>query len=65
MEGVGIFYAIWSILRTFWYILGHFSIFCDNLLYFQQFWYVLERKIWQPWWQRRRANKPRSKPLKA
>jgi hypothetical protein len=32
-----------------WYILGAFGIFCGNLVYFFPFWYVVPRKIWQPW----------------
>jgi hypothetical protein len=32
-------------------ILGHFGLFCLNLLYLMViwFWYVIPRKVWQPW----------------
>jgi hypothetical protein len=32
-----------------WYIYGHFGIFVGYLVYFFPFWYVVARKIWQPW----------------
>jgi hypothetical protein len=32
-----------------WYILRTFGIFCGYLVYFFPFWYVIPRKIWQPW----------------
>jgi hypothetical protein len=28
----------------------NFGIFCGRLIYFSTFWYVVLRKIWQPWW---------------
>jgi hypothetical protein len=49
MEDVGIFMAIWPILRSFGYILWPFLpffIFHDNLV--QLFRFVVPRKIWQP-----------------
>jgi hypothetical protein len=39
------FTAIWSIL----YILWRLGIFYGNLVYFPRFWYIVPRKIWQPW----------------
>jgi hypothetical protein len=45
--------------RRCWYIFGHlpflwtFDIFPGYLVYFWPFWYVVLRKIWQPWIQRR------------
>jgi hypothetical protein len=32
-----------------WYILWPIGIFCGHLLKFCPFWYVVPRKIWQPW----------------
>jgi hypothetical protein len=54
MQDVGIFMAIWYILRPFGSICGHlvylrpFGIFYGYLVYFLLFWYVVPRKIWQP-----------------
>jgi hypothetical protein len=44
---IGIFYAIW-------YIIWPLDTFCGNVVviwytYFSQFWYIVSRKIWQPW----------------
>jgi hypothetical protein len=45
----------WYILCPFGLFYGHlillnpFGIFCGNLAYFYPFWYVVPRKIWQPW----------------
>jgi hypothetical protein len=36
-------------LRSFWYTLWPYSIFYGYLVYFFLFWYVVPRKIWQPW----------------
>jgi hypothetical protein len=36
------FMDIWSILQPF-------GICCGNSVYFSPFWYVVPRKIWQPW----------------
>jgi hypothetical protein len=30
-----------------WYILGHFGIFCDYLVYFHRFGTLYHEKIWQ------------------
>jgi hypothetical protein len=47
MLDVGIFSAILSILSPtlFW----PFGTFRGHLIYFSPFWYVVPRKIWQPW----------------
>jgi hypothetical protein len=42
MEDVGVFLDIWSILQPFGILKGH-------LVYFPLIWYVVPRKIWQPW----------------
>jgi hypothetical protein len=44
-------------LVVIWYILWSFGIFCGSLVHFMvilvvlffPFWYVVPRKIWQPW----------------
>jgi hypothetical protein len=47
---LGHFIAIWSTyLTVIWYIMRLFGIFHGKLLYFFPFWYVVPRKIWQPW----------------
>jgi hypothetical protein len=46
MENVGIFLAIWCSLRTFWYILRLFGIFCGHLVYFAVIWYTYFALIW-------------------
>jgi hypothetical protein len=33
----------------FWKFLWPFGIFVAILVHFSTFWYVIERKIWQPW----------------
>jgi hypothetical protein len=42
MEEVCIFMVIF-------YTLWPNGIFCGHLVHFSPFWYVVERKIWQPW----------------
>jgi hypothetical protein len=42
MEDVGIVYVLWVYFTDIWYILWLFGIFSP-------FWYVVPRKIWQPW----------------
>jgi hypothetical protein len=42
-----------GILQAVWHILWSFCRFCGHLLYIFPFWYVVTRKIWQPW---RRIN---------
>jgi hypothetical protein len=41
--------AIWSTLWHFRIFFIPFGIFYDYLVYFFPFWYVVPRKIWQPW----------------
>jgi hypothetical protein len=41
--------AIQSTIRIFGICCGHSGVFCGNLEHFPPFWYVLSRKIWQPW----------------
>jgi hypothetical protein len=41
------FMAIWNILHTF-------GIFYEHLVHFFRFWYLVPRKIWQPWFRRGR-----------
>jgi hypothetical protein len=44
------FMDIWPILRPFDIpYLGPFGIFYGKLVYFSPFWYIVPRKIWQPW----------------
>jgi hypothetical protein len=44
MEHVGIFYGYLVYFVFIWYILWLFGIFFP-------FWYVVPRKIWQPWYE--------------
>jgi hypothetical protein len=40
----------WNILRPFDIrTIWAFGIFCGHLVYLSPFWYVVLRKIWQPW----------------
>jgi hypothetical protein len=48
MKDVGIFYVHWVYFTTIYYILWPFGTFYGYLVYFSRFWYVVERKIWQP-----------------
>jgi hypothetical protein len=44
------FMNIWSILQPFdTGILWTFGIFCGNLVLISPFWFIVPRKIWQPW----------------
>jgi hypothetical protein len=43
METVGIFYVYFVYFTAIGYI------FYGHLVYFSPFWYVVPRKIWQPW----------------
>jgi hypothetical protein len=43
------------------YNLRRFGIFCNNLEYFYPFWYVVPRKIWQPWSQERKTEEEEEK----
>jgi hypothetical protein len=49
MENVGIFYGHLVYFAGIWQILLPFGKVCCHLVYFFPFWYVLPRKIWQPW----------------
>jgi hypothetical protein len=56
MEDVDIFYLHFVYCMAVWYILWSFGIFYSHLVYlleilvyFPPFWYVVARKIWQPW----------------
>jgi hypothetical protein len=40
----------WSILIDIWSMVRPFDIISYNLVYFHPFWYVVPRKIWQPWY---------------
>jgi hypothetical protein len=48
MEDVGIFMAIWSNFRTFWYILCHFGIIYGHLVYFSSFGIIYHEKSGNP-----------------
>jgi hypothetical protein len=44
------FMAIWSYpFKSIWYTLWPFGMFYGYLVYFSPFWYVVPKKIWQPW----------------
>jgi hypothetical protein len=57
MEDVGTFYEHLVYFTNIWSILRPFGLFYDHLVYFMvvwyiycfPFWYVVLRKIWQPW----------------
>jgi hypothetical protein len=49
MENVGIFYVPLVYFTAIGHILWPFGMFCDHFVYFPTFWYVVPRKIWQPW----------------
>jgi hypothetical protein len=49
MENVSIFYDHLVYFTAIGNVLWPFGIFCDDLVYFSPFWYVVLRKIWQPW----------------
>jgi hypothetical protein len=50
----------WYLLWSFGFICPPFGIFCGHLVYvwyaFSHFWYVVPRKIWQPWTSRERDH---------
>jgi hypothetical protein len=48
MKEVGIFYGHLVYFTAHCYILLTFGTICGNLVYFNTFWNVLPRKIWQP-----------------
>jgi hypothetical protein len=39
--------------RKCWYILCPFGSFRGTLVFLAPFWYIVSRKIWQPWFQAR------------
>jgi hypothetical protein len=43
------FIALWNYLWPFGTFYWQFGMFSSHLVYFSQFWYVVPRKIWQPW----------------
>jgi hypothetical protein len=49
MENLGIFYDHLVYFTAIGNILWPFGIFCGRLVYFSPFWYLVPRKIWQPW----------------
>jgi ABC-type spermidine/putrescine transport system permease subunit II len=49
MEDVRIFYGHLVHFAAIWCILWPFGIFVSYLVYSLPFWYVVARKIWQPW----------------
>jgi hypothetical protein len=49
MENVGICYGHLEHFTAIWYILWPFGNVVVIWLYFFPFWYIVSRKIWQPW----------------
>jgi hypothetical protein len=49
MEDVGIFYVHSVNFPAIWHILWPLGIFYPVLVHFYPCWYVVSRKIWQPW----------------
>jgi hypothetical protein len=49
MENVLTFYNYLEYFTTIWQILCPSGILCGHLVYISPFWYVVPRKIWQPW----------------
>jgi hypothetical protein len=49
MEDTGIFYDHLVCFIAILYILWPFGTFYGYLVYFSPFWYVVPRRIWQPW----------------
>jgi hypothetical protein len=48
-ENVDIFYGRLEYFTVIGDIVGPFATFCDNLVHVFRFWYIVSRKIWQPW----------------
>jgi hypothetical protein len=46
---MGKLYGHFVYFTSIWYILWPFGIFCGTFGIFFPFWYVVARKIWQPW----------------
>jgi hypothetical protein len=49
MEKVGIFLAIWNFLLPFGKFYGHLARLGSFGILYSPFWYIIPRKIWQPW----------------
>jgi hypothetical protein len=49
MENLDIFYDHLVYFTAIGNILWPFGIFCGHLVFFSPFWYIVPRKIWQPW----------------
>jgi hypothetical protein len=49
LENVGIFYWHLDYIKAIWYILWSFSNLVVIWHIFYTFWYIVLRKIWQPW----------------
>jgi hypothetical protein len=49
MEDNGIFYGHLVHFTVFCYILWTFGTVRGNMVYCFPFWYLVPRKIWQPW----------------
>jgi hypothetical protein len=50
MENIGIVYGHLRYITAFWYILWSFGNLGVIWYMFPLFWYIVSRKIWQPWW---------------
>jgi hypothetical protein len=49
MDNVDMFYDPLEHFTAIGYILYPFGIYCCHLVYFLPFWYIVPRKVWQPW----------------
>jgi hypothetical protein len=49
MKDVGMFNGHLVYFTAIGYTLWTLGVLCGNLVYFSPFWYVVLRKIWQPW----------------
>jgi hypothetical protein len=47
-EDVGLFHVSLVDFRAIWYNLWPFGTFYGYLVKFSQFWYVVQRNVWQP-----------------
>jgi hypothetical protein len=45
----GIYHSQYVVFLVIWYILWPIGMCCGPLAYLSTFWYVVPRKIWQPW----------------
>jgi hypothetical protein len=55
MENI-VTYMFWSLVIVYyhWVFLWAFCNFYGHLVYFSALWYILPRKLWQPWPEERR-----------